>query len=239
MAPPLSGVDGSPSPAGAVGIFAPFRHLNFVLLWKAMATSLLGDGLFLVALAWQVYALSNGPGAMGIVGVAMTVPPVLCLLLGGVLSDRLERRKLMVLADVVRGAAIGAMGVLSIADMLQLWHVAALMAIYGAGTALFSPAFEALIPDVVPPDVLTQANAVDQFVRPAALRLIGPAIGGWLIAVLGIGPAILINAGTFVISIVLVLSLDRYQLTSHHHEPDAPSESVLAALQEGFWFVRH
>ena len=239
MAPPLSGVDGSPSPAGAVGIFAPFRHLNFVLLWGAMATSLLGDGLFLVALAWQVYALSNGPGAMGIVGVAMTVPHILGLLLGGVLSDRLERRKLMVLADVVRGAAMGAMGVLSITGVLQLWQVAALMAVYGAGNALFSPAFDALVPDVVPPDVLTQANAVDQFVRPAALRLIGPAIGGWLVAVLGIGPAILINGGTFLVSIVLVLSLDRYQLISHHHEPDAPSESVLAALKEGFWFVRH
>ena len=238
MAPALPEVDESLSPAGAVGILAPFRHRNFALLWGAMATSLLGDGLFLVALAWQVYALSNGPGAMGIVGVAMTVPHILGLLLGGVLSDRLERRKLMVLADVVRGAAMGAMGVLSITGVLQLWHVAALMAVYGAGNALFSPAFDALIPDVVPPDVLTQANAVDQFVRPAALRLIGPAIGGWLIAVLGIGPAILINAGTFVISIVLVLSLDRYQLTSHHHEPDAPSESVLAALQEGFQFVR-
>jgi len=235
----LSETDGSPSQAGAAGVLAPFRHRNFALLWGAMATSLLGDGLFLVALAWQVYTLSNGPGAMGVVGVAMTVPHVLCLLLGGVLSDRLERRKLMVLADVVRGAAVGAMGVLSIAGVLQLWHVAALMAVYGAGNALFSPAFDALVPDVVPPDILTQANAVDQFVRPAALRLIGPAIGGWLVAVLGIGPAILINAGTFIISIVLVLSLDRHQLVSHHHEPDEPSEGVLADLKEGFRFVRH
>ena len=239
MAPPRSEVGESPGQAGAAGVLAPFRHRNFALLWGAMATSLLGDGLFLVALAWQVYALSNGPGAMGVVGVAMTVPHILCLLLGGVLSDRLERRKLMVLADVVRGAAVGAMGVLSLAGVLQLWHVAALMAVYGAGTALFSPAFDALVPDVVPPDILTQANAVDQFVRPAALRLIGPAMGGWLVAGLGIGPAILINAGTFVISIVLVLSLNRQQLVSHRHAPDEPSEGVLADLKEGFRFVRH
>ncbi len=144
----------------------------------------------------------------------------------------------MVLADVVRGAAVGAMGILSITAVLQLWHVAVLMAVYGAGNALFSPAFDALVPDVVPPDILTQANAVDQFVRPAALRLIGPAIGGWLIGVLGIGPAILINAGTFVISIVLVLCLDRHQLVSHHHEPDESSEGVLTDLTEGFRFVR-
>jgi MFS family permease len=239
MAPPLSEEGESLSQAGAVGFLTLFRYRNFALLWGAMATSLLGDGLFLVALAWQVYALSNGPGAMGVVGVAMTVPHVLGLLLSGVLSDRLERCKLMVLADVVRGAAIGAMGLLSITGVLQLWHVVALMAVYGAGNALFSPAFDALVPDVVPPDTLTQANAVDQFVRPAALRLIGPAIGGWLVAVLGIGPAILINASTFIISIVLVLSLNRHQLVSHHHEPDEPSTTVLASLKEGFWFVRH
>src|SRR5262245_36798081 len=95
MAPALPEVDESPSPASAVGILAPFQHRNFALLWVAMAISLLGDGLFLVALAWQVYALSNGPGALGIVGVAMTVPHILGLLLGGMLSDRLERRKLM------------------------------------------------------------------------------------------------------------------------------------------------
>src|SRR5712691_10671408 len=123
MAPALSEVDGdgSPSQAGDAGILTPFRHRNFALLWGAMATSLLGDGLFLVALVWQVYALSSGPGAMGVVGVAMTVPHVLCLLLGGVLSDRLERRKLMVLGDVVRGAAVGALGILSITAVLQLW----------------------------------------------------------------------------------------------------------------------
>jgi DHA3 family tetracycline resistance protein-like MFS transporter len=238
MAPPLAEASESPSQAGTLGFLAPFRYRNFALLWGAMAASLLGDGLFLVALVWQVYALSNGPGAMGVVGVAMTVPHVLGLLLGGVLSDRLERCNLMVLADVVRGAAIGALGVLSITGMLQLWHVVALIAVYGAGNALFSPAFDALVPDVVPPDILTQANAVDQFVRPAALRLIGPAIGGWLVAVFGIGPAILINAGTFIISIVLVLCLDRYQLVSHHREPDAPGTNVIADLQEGFGFVR-
>jgi hypothetical protein len=64
-------------------------------------------------------------------------------------------------------------------------------------------------------------------------------MGGWLVAVLGIGPAILINAGTFVISIVLVLCLDRHQLVSHQHESDAPSEGVLADLKDGFRFVRH
>src|SRR2546429_9492565 len=109
MAPLRSEVDGSPSQAGAAGVLAPFRHRNFALLWGAMATSLLGDGLFLVALAWQVYTLSNGPGAMGVVGVAMTGPHGLCLLLGGGFSDPLERRKLVGAAGCWRGAGVGRM----------------------------------------------------------------------------------------------------------------------------------
>ena len=66
-----------------------------------MCVSLLGDGVFLVALAWQVYALSNAPTALAIVGIAMTVPTIACLLLGGVVSDRFDRRRVMLAADVV------------------------------------------------------------------------------------------------------------------------------------------
>ena len=69
-----------------------------------MCVSLLGDGVFLVAMAWQVYALSNAPTALSIVGIAMTVPTIAFLLLGGVVSDRFDRRRVMLAADVVRGA---------------------------------------------------------------------------------------------------------------------------------------
>ena len=88
-----------------------------------MCVSLLGDGVFIVALAWQVYALSNVPTALALVGVAMTVPTIAFLLLGGVLSDRFDRRRLMLGADVARGLAIGAIAVLSLTGTLELWHM--------------------------------------------------------------------------------------------------------------------
>ena len=72
-----------------------------------MSVSLLGDGLFLVALAWQVYALSNTPTALAMVGIAMTVPTVACLLIGGAVSDRYDRRLVMLAADAVRAVAAG------------------------------------------------------------------------------------------------------------------------------------
>src|SRR4030081_124932 len=85
-----------------VGLLAPLRHRDFRLLWGGMCVSLLGDGVFFVALAWQVYALSNVPTALAMVGIAMTVPTIAFLLIGGVISDRLDRRRVMLGADVVR-----------------------------------------------------------------------------------------------------------------------------------------
>ena len=87
-----------------------------------MCVSLLGDGAFLVAIAWQVYELSNTPTAMSVVGIAMTVPTILFLLLGGVASDRFERRRIMIGADVLRAAAGLALAWLALTGALEVWH---------------------------------------------------------------------------------------------------------------------
>src|SRR5262245_46312366 len=105
------------------GILTPLRHRDFRLLWAGMCVSLLGDGAFLVALAWQVYQLSDAPTAMGLVGIAMTVPTITFLLIGGVASDRFDRRRLMLAADVVRMLAGATLAVLALTGSLALWHV--------------------------------------------------------------------------------------------------------------------
>src|ERR1700750_405300 len=137
-----------------VRLLAPLRHRDFRLLWGGMCVSLLGDGVFLVAMAWQVYALSNVPTALSSVGIAMTVPTIAFLLLGGVVSDRLDRRRVMLMADVTRGIAVASMAVLSLTGLLELWHVVALVALYGAGAAFFGPAFDAIVPDLLPASAL-------------------------------------------------------------------------------------
>src|SRR3954469_12059583 len=92
-----------PGGVSRVRMLAPLRHRDFRLLWSGMCVSLMGDGIFLVAMAWQVYALSDAPTALALVGIAMTVPTIALLLLGGVVSDRLDRRRVMLAADVGRG----------------------------------------------------------------------------------------------------------------------------------------
>ena len=86
-----------------VNLLTPLRHRDFRRLWSGMTISLVGDGAFLVALAWEVYALSNAPTALSLVGIAMTVPTIVLLLVGGVVSDRFDRRRVMLAADAVRG----------------------------------------------------------------------------------------------------------------------------------------
>src|ERR687886_1778643 len=174
-------------------ILRPLAIRDFALLWSGMTISLLGDGVFFVALAWQTYSLSNRPAAMSLVGVALVLPQVLLLLVGGVLSDRFERRRMMMLSDALRGLAVAAMGVLALAGALELWHLVALAIAYGAGDALFAPAFGAIVPEIVPPEQLVQANSLDQFVRPA-VRLVGPALGGALVAAVGAGSAFVFDA---------------------------------------------
>jgi MFS family permease len=202
------------------------------MLWSGMAVSLLGDGIFLVAMAWQAYALWNAPAALGVLGIGMTVPTIACLLVGGAISDRFDRRRVLLYSDLGRAVVVGAIAALSFAGVLTFAELVALVALYGVGTAFFTPAFEAIVPEVVPPDDLGAANSLDQFVRPLALRMAGPALGGWLVAWLGAGPAFAIDAVSFGASAgaVSMLRISR--------SADPAVTSTLTAISDGFRFVR-
>jgi MFS family permease len=214
-------------------ILTPLRHRDFRLLWTGMTVSLLGDGIFYVSLAWQAYELSNTPSALSTIGVAMTVPHIVFLLAGGVVSDRFDRRRVMIAADLMRALAVGVMGALALSGRLELWHMVVLSGVFGAGTAFFGPAFDAIVPGLVPDDELNRANSLDQLVRPAALRMLGPALGGWIVATGGPGAAFVADACTFAISISCV-ALMRTRRTSS----EEPHASVIADIREGFGYVR-
>jgi MFS family permease len=216
-----------------VKLLRPLRERDFALLWAGMTISLLGDGIFLVAEAWQVYDLDNDPLALSLVGTAWTLGMVAFLLTGGLISDRADRRQVLILADLVRAAALLGMGVLSITGAIEIWHLVALAALMGIGDAFFGPAFGAIVPDIVSAEHLVQANALQQVVEQAAARLAGPALGGLVVAALGVGPAFLVDAGTFLLSAVAVAAL---RVRSRAVER---ARSARAELREGLEFVRH
>ena len=216
-----------------VNLLHPLRHRRFLLLWAGMTVSLFGDGIFLVAMAWQVYELWNAPLALSLIGIAMTIPTIACLLPGGVVSDRLDRRTVMLAADGLRALVISLLALLSGLGALTLWELAALVAVYGVGTAFFNPAFDAIVPDILPADQLAAANSLDQFVRPIALRLAGPAAAGWLIASLGLSVAFAVDAASFVVSALALVAIGRTP-----RPRTGPSPSAVDDVRQGFAFIR-
>jgi MFS family permease len=217
-----------------LAMLGPLRVRDFRLLWTGMMVSLLGDGVFYVAIAWQVYELSDAPTALSLVGLAMSLSQVVFLLLGGVASDRFDRRRVMLAADLLRAVVIGILGLLAVADSLQLWHLVILSSIYGMGAGFFGPAFDAIVPDLVPDQHLAQANSLDQILRPTALRLAGPALGGWLIAAWGTGGAFLLDAASFLVSAAMLVQMS----PQSRRTGDADTASALRDIRDGFGFVR-
>jgi len=214
------------------GLICPLRHRDFRVLWAGMAVSLLGDGIFLIAIAWESYALWNAPAALSIVGIGMALPTVLFLLVGGIVSDRSDRRRVMMWADGVRALAVGLLAALVITDSLHFWELVVVVAIYGSGTAFFTPAFEAVVPDLLPVDDLPAANSLDQFVRPMALRLAGPLLGGALVAV-SAGLAFAVDAASFGASLLAVAAI-----RPRPPARDETNASATAAVKEGLRFIR-
>jgi len=217
-----------------VGILRPLRIRDFALLWAGATVSLAGDGVYVVALAWQVYELSDSPTALSLVGVAWTLPLGIFVLLGGIVSDRLERRRIMIAADVLRALAGATIGVLSLTGAIELWHLIALAAVFGTGEAFFGPAFTSIVPQIVPRNLLLQANSLDQFIRPFAFLLMGPALGGWMVAAFGPGEAFLFDAGTFLVSAMAILLIRPRRAARE----DQAGRSLLRDLREGLAFVK-
>ena len=217
-----------------VGILRPLRVRDFAFLWIGLTVSFIGDGIYIVAIAWQTYDLSNSPSALAAVGIAWSLPQVVLLLITGVLSDRLDRRHLMIAGDVIRGLAIATIGTMSIAGTLTMTSLIVLVVVYGAGQALFGPAFSSIVPQVVPEELLVEANALDQFVRPVTWTLVGPLLGGVLIANFGTGWAFVIDAGTFAVSAVMV-GLMR---TRPKGKTEEERTSPWSDLKEGLRYVR-
>ena len=214
-------------------LLRPLRERDFALLWTGMTVSLLGDGIYTVAVAWQVYELHNDPSALALVGLAWTGGLVLFILLAGVLSDRLDRRRVMIGADVLRAVSQLTIGALAISGQLEIWMLVLLVLVHGIGEAFFAPAFSALVPDILAPPLIPQASAIEQIVRQAARNFLGPAIGGVLVALVGPGTSFIIDAATFAFSACCILAIrTRTEVVRER------AAGVVAELREGIAYVR-
>jgi MFS family permease len=182
--------------------FGALRERRFRLLWIGQTTSTLGDGLVPVALAFAVIGTLDGSAtALGVVLAAHMLPLVAFVLVGGVWADRLPRQFVMLASDVIRAVVQATIAVLLLTGSAELWHLAVLIAIYGAAEAFFQPAATGLVPATISPARLQQANAMIGLSRSSSF-IVGPAVAGVLAASTNPGIVFVVDAGTFVVSAI-------------------------------------
>jgi predicted MFS family arabinose efflux permease len=203
------------------------RQRDFRLLFGAFAVSVVGDRMVSIALAFAVLELGGSATDVGVVLACRTLPLVGSLLIGGVVADRVSRRTVMVAADLARLVTQGLLGVLLIAGEPPVWSLAVLSGLTGAATGFFNPASTGLMPIVVAPELLQQANGL----RATAMsggEIVGPALAGALIASVGPGWALAIDGVTFGASAAFLAGL--------RLPPRLPrvSSSFLQDLREGW-----
>lgn len=216
-----------------IGILRPLRLRDFRLLWIGSTVSFIGDGIYVVAMALQVLELSNRAGTLAYVGIAWATPQVALSLVSGALSDRIDRRRLMIAGDLIRLAAIIAIGVLSIIGALTIPILIALVVVFGVGQSAFGPSFSAITPSIVPEHLLVEANGLGQFARPVSLLMLGPMFGGLLVGAFGPGWAFVIDGLTFAWSAVMIYLLS----VRTQSREDTSLAAVWGEMKEGLRFV--
>ena len=206
-------------------VLSPLAHAGFRRLWTGQAVSSVGDQLSVVAIAALVIDAGHGAAGLGIVLAARTLGLVVMIPAGGVIGDRARRTRVMVAADLVRIVATVALALLQDAPVAPY---AALALVIGAGEAVSQPAYRALLPTLLPSEELESGNALTALTQEASF-VVGPALGGLLLATGGISAALWVDAATFAASLATLLSIREPARAVPIETP-----SIKADLTEGF-----
>jgi MFS family permease len=174
---------------------SPLRHRAYRLLAASLALSLLAQGLWAIAVVWQVVALGGGPGTLSVVTALSAGGMLATTLLGGALADRIPQRRILLAVALLQAAATAVAAVLSLTGALEVWHLAAVSLVDGVALGLYYPAYSALVPALVPEAELLAANGLEGVVRPVLAQAAGPAAAGLLVASLSPGAALAATAG--------------------------------------------
>jgi MFS family permease len=184
----------------------PLQERRFRAFIGSHVISLVGDNVIFVALAFAVLDLTHSPSAIGVVLGARVLPAVAFMLAGGVWADRLPRQQVMIASHLVRCASQGATAALLLTGEVSIAALIGLQLVHGVATGFFRPASAGLLPHVVSPERLHQANALFS-VSWSVGNILGPALGGALVAIAGAGWAIALDSATFALAAFVLLSL--------------------------------
>ena len=216
--------------------FAALRHRDFRLLWLGQIVSVTGSQMQFVAINWHVYLLTKSAFALGLVGLFRGVPIILCSLVGGVVADAVDRKRLMIVTQMVMLTSAALLTAGTVAGVQSVWPIYILSAFASAASAFDIPARQAFMPTLVPAEDFPNAVSlgIDVFNVPT---IAGPAIAGILLA--ESGPAVIyaINAISF-LAVIAALIMMRASGNPELQSKRSDALSV-AALKEGLRFVWH
>ena len=186
-------------------IFSALRYSNFRWFWLNGAAQSMAQGMQFLVLGLLVLDITGGSSyQLGLVIFAYGVPNLSFAMLGGVIADRADRLRLLISTRLVVSGLVLALAILKITGLLEIWHVYAIASLLGTVQALNMPARMALVADLVERPDLMNAVALHAMVGQTG-QIIGPALAGGFIELLGMGPTLLVNAGLFLVGIVFLL----------------------------------
>ena len=213
----------SPSPRPAR--LAALRHRDFRLFWSGQLVSLIGTWMQSVGQAWLVLELTGSPFHLGLVTALQFTPILLLSPVGGALSDRFPKRRIILLTQAAMMGQAFVLAALVWSGQVRYWHVAVLAAIYGLGRAIDIPARQSYITDLVGRGDLANAVALNSLVFNGA-RIVGPAVAGLLIARFGVGLAFFLNGLSFVAVLAALLAT---------RTPGNPDPAGRLGIRAGIW----
>jgi len=208
------------------------KQRDFGLFWLSLLFSAVGSQISTVAVAWQVYEITNSPFQLGLTGLFRALPVMILSLPGGVVADRMDRRQLLIVTQSLAALLALALGLLTSADQVRVWHIYAVTFLSGAVGIFDAPARTAMIPALVSAEQLASAYALNITWRQIA-TLAGPFAGGIVIGALGISVAYYVDALSF-LAVIICLAFMRRQVRPAGEQKESPLQSVRA----GFNFIR-
>ncbi|RNL61983.1 MFS transporter [Nocardioides marmoriginsengisoli] len=217
----------------------PFRSPSYRKLALALVLSTFAGGVWIVALVWEVIRTGGGPGQLSVVSTAASIGVLLPALLGGVVADRIPQKSILLCVAAVELAGMSLVALLSIADVTQIWHLAAVSFVTGAGMAFYYPAYSAWLPAMVPEEDLLAVNGFEGMVRPTIGQAIGPGVAGVIVGVANPAAAFTVAAAA---SLAGLLALSVVPKTAVRRDLDAvadghPVTSALRDMAEGFRYM--
>lgn len=205
----------------------------FALIWVGQTVSRLGDQVFRVALAWYILQLTGSAATMGTMMVLTILPLLVMLPLGGVLSDRLSRRSVMLLSDIGRGVVVLLLAMIAWADQVQLWQLFLLALLFGTVDAFFQPAYNSLVPQIVDEHDRTSANSLT-LLSGQFSSIVGPMLGAWLLSFGSAALAFQVNGLSFLFAALLVWMLQPHICPAADRGEEM---NFVAELKEGVRYV--